>query len=412
MKNVSEIKLNSTYVFMAVFCGFIIIGFVFGGRHSFGFLMRTITLDLGWSRETLSIIFGAQALINGMAAPFLGAIADRWGVGRTITVGCLLYASGIYIMTISISPITMFIGAGVFVGIGVSACGLPILVGVISKIAPDNKRSLMIGIVTTGATAGQLLIIPSFQWGIQLFGWHYALLVLSICFFCLLPLGWFLSHISNLLSEAQTKKNNSSQSLSEALIEARSNSGFILLILGFFVCGFQIQFMYTHLPAFIEDGGLTLSFAAKAMVLLSIFNMAGAWTAGFLGDRYRKKYLLAGIYILRAFFITIFTLLPSSESSILIFCACIGFIWLGTVPLTSGIIAQLFGSAFMSTLFGIVYLGHQMGNFMGAWIGGLIFDITGTYHLAWWLSVILSIFAALIHLLLRDQPVERLIKTN
>ena len=412
MLNASRPELNILHILTAVFCGFIIIGFVFGGRHSFGFLMRPITLDLSWSRETLSIIFGAQALINGIAAPFLGAVADRWGVGRTIAVGCLLYATGIYIMTISISPISMFIGAGVFVGIGVSACGLPILVGIISKIAPENKRSLLIGIVTTGATAGQLLIIPSFQWGIEAYGWDYALLVLSICFICLLPLGWVLAHIGNLLRDTLKANQNSSQTLSEALIEARSNSGFILLILGFFVCGFQIQFMYTHLPAFIEDGGLTLSFAAKAMVLLSIFNMAGAWTAGFLGDRYRKKYLLAGIYILRAFFITIFTLLPSSEFSILIFCACIGFIWLGTVPLTSGIIAQLFGPAFMSTLFGIVYLGHQMGNFMGAWIGGLIFDVTGTYHLAWWLAVLLSVFAALIHLLLRDEPVQRLSKNN
>jgi len=386
----------------------LIVGMAFGVRQSFGLLMRPVTLDLGWSRETLSLVFAIQAVLNGFMAPFAGAISDKWGVGRTIAIGCGFYGIGLVIMAFSATPTAMVLGGGILVGIGVSACGMPVLLGAVGKVAPEERRSTWLGLVAVGATAGQLAIIPLTQFLVANQGWSNALLALSLCFVVGLPIAFWMGKAADRSAAANAKPGGPTQNLTQALVEARGHSGFILLTIGFFVCGFQVQFVATHLPAFVEDQGFGSSFASTALVTIAGFNMVGAWFAGYLGGRYRKKYLLTGIYLLRAAAITIFMLTPISETTILIFCASIGLIWLGTVPLTSGIVAQVFGPRFMSTLFGIVFLSHQLGNFAGAWVGGAIFDGTGSYEAVWWIAAGLGVLAAMFHVPIDDRPVARL----
>lgn len=382
-------------------CSIIIVGLAFGTRQSFGLFMRPITHDLGWSRETLSLIFGLQALLNGLAAPFAGAVADKWGTGRTVLVGGLLYCVGLIIMSQSTTLGGMFLGGILFVGMGISACGLPVLLAAVGKIAPEGKRSTWLGLVTAGATAGQLVTIPLLSRLILNNGWTNALFIAGLCFLLIIPLalciGW---------AGQTTSTTPRHQSLGQAIKEARSHSGYLLLTLGFFVCGFQVQFIATHLPAFIADAGLGANVGATALVIIAVSNMIGAWTAGYLGDRARKKYLLFSIYVCRAMILAAFVILPTSEITVLALCVPLGFFWLATVPLTSGLIAQIFGVQYMATLYAIVYLGHQSGNFVGAWFGGRIFDTTGSYDLVWWIAFALGIIAAILHAPINDRPLD------
>jgi MFS family permease len=393
---------------MVLLCACVIVGLAFGVRQSFGLLMRPVTLELGWGRETLSLVFAIQAVLNGFAAPFAGAVSDKWGVGRTIAIGCALYGAGLIAMAYSGSPTTMILGGGLLVGMGVSACGMPVLLGAVGKVAPEEKRSTWLGLVAVGATAGQLAIIPTTQALVASQGWSMALVTLSILFVLGLPIAYWMGRAADRSIAAKPKSSGPAQNLTQAIQEARGHSGFILLTIGFFVCGFQVQFVATHLPAFIEDRGFSPQFAANALVTIAGFNMIGAWLAGYLGGRYRKKYLLTGIYILRAVAISVFMIVPMTEVTILVFCATIGLIWLGTVPLTSAIVAQVFGTRFMSTLFGIVFLSHQLGNFAGAWVGGYIFDTTGGYTMVWWIAAGLGVLAAMFHAPIDDRPVQRL----
>ncbi|MBF0277384.1 MAG: MFS transporter [SAR324 cluster bacterium] len=388
---------------LVLLCAFIAAGIAFGIRQSFGLFMLPMTLHLGWGRETLSLVFAIQALLNGFAAPFSGAIADKWGTGRTVLTGGFLYACGLLIMSQSTIPATMVLGGGLFIGMGISACGMPILLAAVGKIAPDEKRSQWLGAVTVGATAGQLVIIPAVQWTIAQEGWSATLIILSAFFLLFIPLSACFG-----IAGRQSIKKKSTQSLKEALAEAQGHRGYVLLTLGFFVCGFQVQFMATHLPAFIEDKGLGSELAASSLGVIAFFNMFGALIAGYLGGKFSKKYLLTSIYLARALTITLFISLPVTEFSVLAFSAIIGFIWLGTVPLTSGLVAQIFGLRYMATLFAIVYLSHQTGNFAGAWVGGIVFDATGSYHLVWWIAVGLGLVAALMHAPINDLPLERL----
>jgi len=403
---------SSRSAVMVLLCACLIVGIAFGVRQSFGLLMLPITLDLGWGRETLSLVFGIQAVFNGFAAPFAGAISDKWGIGRTVAIGCALYGAGLILMAYSGTPTTMLLGGGLLVGMGVSACGMPVLLGAVGKVAPEEKRSTWLALVAVGATAGQLAIIPCAQALVTTQGWSIALLALSVCFVLGLPIAYWMGAAADRVVASKPKSNAPAQNLTQAVVEARGHSGFILLTIGFFVCGFQVQFIITHLPAFIQDQGFGPQFGSNALVIIAGCNMVGAWFAGYLGDRYSKKYILACIYVLRAIAITIFMLAPISELSIMVFCGVIGLIWLGTVPLTSGIVAQIFGARFMSTLFGIVFLSHQLGNFAGAWVGGFVFDTTGSYTAVWWFAAGLGVIAALFHVPIDDRPVQRLAATQ
>ncbi len=393
----------SNAALMTLIAAAVILAIAFGTRQSFGLLMLPITTELGWGRESLSLVFAVQALLNGFAAPFMGAVSDRWGTARTVAIGCLLYVAGLVAMAEATNPLSMYLGGGVLVGLGISACGLPVMLGAIGRAAPENKRSLWLGFATAGGTAGQILIIPGMQAVIEAADWRFALLILASIFALLIPVT-----LCFRAADRGRTPSGVGQKLSDALREAGGHRGYCLLVAGFFVCGFQVQFIVTHLPAYLTDGGLGLYFAGSALAVIAFFNMFRSWTAGYLGGLHRQKHLLIGIYLARAAIIAVFISVPLTETSAMIFAGMMGFIWLGTVPLTSGIVARVFGPRYMATLFGVVFLSHQLGNFAGAWIGGLVFDATGRYDAVWWMAIGLSLAAAALHAPIDDRPVARL----
>jgi predicted MFS family arabinose efflux permease len=388
--------------FLVLLSAVLIVGLAFGIRQTFGLFVVPVSEGLGWGRESFSLVIAVQALLNGVAAPFAGALADRWGSARTVLTGGVVYFAGLWIMSHSVTPAGMMLGGGLLAGMGLSACGMPILLSVVGRIAPEKKRSAWLGLVVAGATAGQLALIPLTQYAITAHGWAAAMVALAVGAALVVPLA-----VGLLLAQRRREQEPDTQSLGEALVEARGHSGYVLLTLGFFVCGFQVQFVASHLPAFVEDAGLGKELAASVLVVIAFFNVFGAWLAGFLGGRWRKKHLLWGIYLLRAVLIVAFVSLPVSETSVLVFAAIMGFLWLGTVPLTSGLIAQVFGPRYMATLYAIVYLSHQIGNFTGAWVGGRVFDATGSYLAVWWTAALLGVVAAVVHALIDDRPVIR-----
>jgi predicted MFS family arabinose efflux permease len=381
----------------------VIVMLSFGMRQTFGLLMAPISTDLGWGRASFSLALAVQALVIGLAAPLVAAVADRFGPIRVIMVAGLAYAAGIALMTLSPDPTLMTLSAGVVTGLGVSGCGLALLLSVVGRVAGEKRRSLWLGIVTGGGTAGQMLVVPLIQWVITAHGWRTGLAVMAGLAALIAPLALSLASGS-----AEALRKETRQSLGEALREAGGHRGYWLLVAGFFVCGFQVVSIGTHLPAYLTDGGLSAALGATAIATIGFFNMIGTWAAGWLGGRFRKKYLLSLLYLTRAFAIVAFIHAPLSEASVLVFAAVMGLLWLGTVPLTSGIVVQLFGPRYMATLFAIVYLSHQLGSFTGVWLGGRIYDLTGSYASFWWVAVALGLLAALVHYPIDDRPVARL----
>jgi MFS family permease len=381
----------------------LIVAISFGVRQSFGLFMRPISADLGWGREVLSLALAVQTLLIGLAAPFAGAIADKWGPIRVIMAAGAVFAVGMLMMGHVTSPTGMMISAGILAGIGISGCGLPLVLSVAGRIAPDDKRSLWLGIVTAGSTAGQLLIVPLSQQIIGGYGWVAAVLGMALLAGLIVPITAAMSGAG-----ARALETASPQNLSAALREASGHSGYWLLTIGFFTCGFHVAFIGGHLPAYIEDITADPTLGATAIAVIGFFNMIGTWTAGWLGGKYRKKYLLSLIYLFRSLAIALFISMPASEFSVLLFSAILGLLWVGTVPLTSGLVAQVFGPRYMATLFGIVFLSHQVGGFVGVWLGGRLFDATGSYDTVWLLAIALGIATAIIHMPINDQPVARL----
>lgn len=386
---------------LVVVCCFIVVGLAFGGRQSFGLFLKPMTVDFGWGRESLSLVFAVQALLNGFAAPFAAAISDKWGTGRTVLGGSICYSLGLLVMAHSTSYGGVMLGGGVLIGMGVSACGMPVMLSAVARIAPEEKRSLWLGIVTAGGTAGQLAIVPLVHWLINHHGWSAALTVFACLFIIVIPIAAALG-----IANRQIEQSEHGASLSTVLRRASTHSGYLLLLLGFYVCGFQVQFIATHFPAFIADAGFSAALGATALMIIAFANMIGSWCSGYLGGKYNKKYLLSGIYLARAVLMVAFLLLPVTAGSIIMFSCVMGFIWLATVPLTGGLVGQIFGPRYMGTLYGFVFASHQLGNFTGAWLGGRIYDSTGSYDLVWWIAAGLGLAAAIIHFPIDDRPVE------
>lgn len=388
-----------------VLCGTVAILLIANGsRQSFGLFVEPISTGFGWGRAEFAFALAVQNIVMGLAAPLVAGIADKWGPIRVMAISGAFYGFGVYMISISGTPEMMTVSAGLLVGIGASGIGFTLPLALVGRVAPDQARSLWLGVVTAGGSVGQFVFAPVSQGLISGFGWSDALVVVSIVIALTVPLSLALRP-----GAAETLAKPASQSLGAALTEAGGHRGYWLLVTGFFVCGFQVQFVGTHLPGFITDAGQSGELAAWALAFIGLFNVVGTLAAGWLGGLYRKKYLLSLLYLLRAALFLAFIHIPVSEASVLVFAAIMGLLWLSTVPLTSGIVAQIFGPRYMATLFAIVFLSHQLGSFCGVWLGGVFYDSTGSYESAWWLAIALGVAAALIHWPIDDKPVERMV---
>jgi len=374
-----------------------------GVRHGFGLFLGPMSLDLGWNRESFAFALALQNLVWGLSQPFVGAFADRHGPGRTVAAGAVLYAIGLYAMAHATTSLALSLGSGVVIGIALSCLTFSVVSGVIGRAYPPEKRSLAFGIAGAAGSFGQFALLPVSEGLISALGWHGALLALGGTILLILPFSLALAE-----KGPPASAHVASTSAREALAEALRTRDFWLLSFGFFVCGFQVIFIAIHLPVFLLDAGLSAKVGATALALIGLFNIFGSYLAGYLGGILRKPPLLGAIYGLRSVVIVLYLLLPITPASTYLFAAAMGFLWLSTVPLTNGTVATLFGVRHLSMLSGFVFLAHQVGAFLGSWLGGVLFDTTGSYDLVWGISVALGVVALAANLPIREQPVARL----
>lgn len=376
----------------------IILALSMGLRQAFGLFLAPMTEALHIGRAEFGLAIAVQNLLWGAATPFVGMVAERYGTARCVAFGGLLYAAGIALMAMGDSLLTLHLGTGLLVGFAVSAAGFPLVLAAVARSAPPEKRSVMLGVAAAGGSVGQFLLLPGSQWLIDGLGWQGALWVLAALALLILPLS--------IPIRGKPTHVRGSQSLSAALKEAGGHNGYRLLNLGFFVCGFHVAFVATHLPGYIATCNLDPLIGATALGIVGFFNIIGGLLAGWLGGRLPKKYLLSSIYLGRAIAIALFLIGPKTEWTVWLFSATFGLLWLSTVPLTSGLVEQIFGPRYMATLLGIVMFSHQIGAFFGAWLGGLSYDLYGSYDLVWYISIGLGVMAALVHLPIADRPLR------
>ncbi|MDE2930228.1 MAG: MFS transporter [Chloroflexota bacterium] len=386
---------------IAAACLISLIGF--GIRSSFGLYLEPITTERGWSRETFALALAIQNLLWGMGVPVAGAIADRFGTAKVVALGAVVYAAGVAGMALAETGPTLYLVGGILVGVGVAFCSFSLVLAAIARIIGPERRSLALGLGTAAGSIGQVLFSPINQTLIATYGWFDSLLVMSVVALVLVPLAFSLPRGTAAKGEPATN-----QGLTEALGEALHQRSYLLLTAGFFVCGFHVAFITAHFPTYVTDLGLSARAGAYALSLVGLFNIIGSLLSGAFGQRYPKKLGLSAIYSGRALIILGLLLAPANELTVYLFAAAMGLLWLSTVPLTTGIVAQIFGIRFMATLFGIVFLSHQVGSFLGVWLGGLLYDQTGSYDAMWWAGVGVGIFAALVHLPINDAPLARL----
>ncbi|MES2821518.1 MAG: MFS transporter [Pseudomonadota bacterium] len=381
--------------------GSLILALALGIRHGFGLFLAPMSAEFGWGREVFAFAIALQNLVWGLAQPFTGALADRFGAARVVLVGGLLYALGLLCMGLSDSPATLSLSAGLLVGLGLSGTSFSVILGAVGRAVPAENRSMAMGIASAAGSFGQFAMLPGTLGLIGWLGWSAALLALGLLVALVLPLA-------GMLRDRPLPKQAFEQSLVEALREASVHSGFWLLALGFFVCGFQVVFIAVHLPAYLVDQQLPALAGTTVLALVGLFNVFGTYIAGWLGGRLSKPRLLTGLYLARAVVIGAFVMAPVSVWSAYAFGIAMGLLWLSTVPLTNGTVATLFGVRNLSMLGGIVFLFHQLGAFLGGWLGGYVYDRTGSYDLVWQVSIGLSLVAAALNWPVREQPVARL----
>jgi MFS family permease len=384
-------------------CGALIVTLSMGTRHAFGLWLQPITQAQNWTRETFALALAIQNLSWGLAGIFIGMVADKFGAFRVIIAGGLLYALGLVGMATATSPIQFTLTAGVLLGIAQAGTTYAVIYGVIGRNISLERRSWAMGVAAAAGSFGQFLMVPTASFLISSLGWQNALSSLGVLALVIIPLAWG-------LREPGFAKNSAikrDQSILQALGEAFRYPSFQMLMAGYFVCGFQVVFIGVHMPSYLKDQGLSPQVAGYALALIGLFNVFGTYAAGSLGQKLQKKNILAFIYFSRAIVITIFLLAPLTPLSVYIFSAVMGLLWLSTVPPTNAAIAQIFGVAHFSMLGGFVFFSHQIGAFMGVWLGGLLFDKTGSYDIVWYISIALGVLAALVNLPVKETAISR-----
>ena len=391
-------KFNWLHPIIIVVCGCLVIFIGFGIRSTMGVFLVPITEQYDWGRSIFAFAAALQNLFWGFSQPIFGAIADRFGSGRVILIGGICYVAGLALMIVSSTPLGFYIANGALIGFGLSGTTFAIVLAVIARAVPERQRSMALGIGSAAGSLGQFVLVPLGNSLILQFGWVSTIAMLSCLMLLVIPLSFVLSGKPNISGPEQTLK--------AAVFQAARHPGYVLLTSGFFVCGFQVTFIGIHLPAYLTDIGLSSNVGAWALSIVGLFNLVGTLLAGYMGNIFKKKSILSFIYLGRAIVIAVFVMLPPSVPSALIFAGCMGILWLATIPLTSGIVSQVFGARYLGTLFGFVFLGHQIGSFLGVWMGGLLFDATQSYEVVWWICVALGVIAALLHWPINESPIR------
>ncbi len=384
-------------------CGAAIVTLSMGIRHGFGLWLQPITQAQGWTRETFAFAIAIQNIAWGVAGIFAGMVADRFGAFRVIIVGALFYAFGLFGMAHASTPLTFALTAGVLIGIAQAGTTYAVVYGVIGRNVSAERRSWAMGITAAAGSFGQFLMVPTEGFLISSFGWQQALVILGFGALMIVPLAWGLREPAF----ADGGVVHRDQSILQALREAFKYPSFQLLMAGYFVCGFQVVFIGVHMPSYLKDKGLSPQVASYALALIGLFNVFGTYAAGVLGQKLAKRKILAFIYLSRAAAISIFLLVPLTPTSVYIFSSVMGLLWLSTVPPTNAAVAQIFGVAHFSMLGGFVFFSHQIGSFMGVWLGGVLYDRTGSYDIVWVIAIALGIFAALINLPVKETAIVR-----
>ena len=380
-----------------------------GTRQTFGIYLQPVTDELGIGRELFSLAIAIQSIIGGL--PFAGILSDRYGSRWVAIGGGLLFAVSMYLMSITTHWGSLMLGFGLLSGVSLSCVSYVVVLGAVAQVVPPERRSRTFGFITAAGSIGMFIVVPAAQHILNAFGWRttFAIFAGFVGLIALLAVGYPTRKQQFAGSELTEE---SSDSLTQVLAKASQHSGYWLLTIGFFVCGFHVSYVASHLPAYLTDNGLSGTAGATALSLVGLFNLFGSTLFGYLGDHYRKKYLLSGLYFGRSIIISLFLIFPVTETTAMIFGAAIGFLWLATVPLTSGTVAQIFGPRYLATLYGIVFFSHQVGSFLGVWLGGRIYDATGVYTPVWIIAIILGVMASIVHLPIADRPVYPLRATG
>ena len=381
-------------------CGCCVAIVNFGVRSTFGQFTLPISQAYSWPRETFSFALAVQNLMWGIATPFAGAMADRYGSARVLMIGAVIYAIGVVGMAYAGTPMLFNLTAGIFVGVGIALSSFGIVMAALGRIVPPEKRSWAFGLATASGSLGQFIFSPLTGAMLSVYSWHTVLLILAASSLLIIPFAMPLLVQNSTGSKAIAGETD--LTMSQAIKLAFGHRSYLLLTAGFFVCGFQLAFVTVHLPPYLAEHGISKEFAGLAMGLIGLFNVVGSYTAGILGGRSDKRLPLSAIYLLRAIATVAFISFPITQVSTLLFTAVLGFLWLSTVPFTMQLVIVMFGTRYMATLYGFVFLSHQIGSFLGVWLGGKLYDMFGSYNPVWWMSVGLGVFAFLVHLPIKE----------
>lgn len=398
----SETRFSKPLIYMLIGSA-IILALSLGVRHGFGLYLVPMSDEFGWGHNVFSLAIAMQNLIWGAAQPFTGALADKYGSKIVVAVGGVLYTIGLLLMAVSSTGWLLNLSVGLILGLALSATSFSVLLSAVGRAAPPEKRSLAMGIASAAGSFGQFIMLPSTLLLLQNFGWSAALVVSALLIAMIVPLAWMLKAPAFVVPNAST--NQVQLSFKDILVITKNHKPFWFLSLGFLVCGFQVVFIGIHLPGYLIDHGFNATTGTVFLALVGLFNIVGTYTAGWLGGKYSKPKLLMGLYGLRGIAIIAFLMLPLSTLTIYSFGVVMGLLWLSTVPLTNGIVANMFGIKYLSMLSGIVFFTHQVGSFFGGWLGGVNHDVTGNYDLIWLFSIILSVFGVLVHFFVDEKAV-------